>query len=1332
MDESAAERNPSAASAGNSGGAESVSVAHSSSATTPPPQSDSATDPPPTMAAAIAVADAPSIVPDAAVSAATTADASTTAPTAASHSVAVNSAPEFKDTERAALPASSTTSPPLSSILTDTTTLQDRNVSAASPVAAVTSSAEENVASSPEESSRDVILPKVLPCPTTSSPATPASPSSLVDSSSTVFLRQPPAYSAIEHLRPARVSQRASSAFFRSQFRSGIAFRPLRFAPPMRAPPHRGGVPDTPRARDFRLVVPRSAATEFVKNHSVAADTLAKISELAEITRASIPMPPLEDDPDGHVAASSSRDNPRLGLPKASDASQPNTTNGRVLSQSPIPPMSTAPEERSIPMPITNQRDQQYSATASRAGAHLGIQVEVVHSISPAPPVSMGLLRSRFLAIKESNLGFANFAAAVAFLSLEETPLNPLEIESSKDILISIFGPKMTLYRCGGCDSTFIFRNIFADHFYRGIVPYRLRCQHCRDTLVFHNICQVKDHVKSHGFKIESCRGFMLTVGEYGDEQVKSDKDASNEPIVIVDDNNNDAKEPTVDAGRNNEALLPPRPAASATQLSRILTQSTDPLPRSRSPLDIFRDRYHKVADSEAQTSRNRVADEGGGNDVNAAMSAAAREARESHANVLHQVQLAKEKAAAAQQNQRNAVNLQSARANPPMGRHGPTITVGQVMEREFFAGQGSNVSAAARPLGACDCIFCNARFDSQSGLTHHFQRCKDVVRAGMEFRCQECQIVCCNPCSFQAHKLIHQIRKAGIFPSRMCCPECGLRIKHMDDIKSHVERRCVHWCRILCCSYSCVVPGCGYHVTSEEEMLRHVAITHGMSYGRGICPVCKVQAGVSPNDVFRHLRSVEVACRQRLLQRKSHFFAYRCNYCGEREAPVYETKAVMRDHIVGVHPEDANPTGLVSLLQSEPESAHRQASSSSVGADLRPVGKKIRIAGEEEEVISYQPPSSSTLRETSSVRCVFCGDKGIVVPNLKTVDDLEAHLYASHLSPTYPTTCFHCARPLNSSQEMLAHLLQQVLRLPLTRCDECDFVTLTAGGIIQHKIAYHQQRQVRPFLCDICRKVGFVNQMLLVDHKNKMHSQNGVSGFNHRADSDPSLYRSSSSMETTSRLMSSNARMLSSAKRAIDHDDLQQQRKLPARPPVLTCRFCNFQSNSESTLRQHMSRHEGSLNGSEREREPHLPRSPRYICKVCEAVQIRFTNDNADVFYDHIRREHPARDSAFQCSECALQLLSLPALQKHLRAVHEMSDPLGFLRQSSFYAASKMVQVGMMTASANSAAASMYQAAGTSMNNDNINHSNVRNTLKMRLNHSGNRDPSYGPSNAQ
>ena len=136
-------------------------------------------------------------------------------------------------------------------------------------------------------------------------------PQSMRPSSS---LRPPPSYVA-----PANVRQQGSltssvSPGGRSLIRTPASnyFRPLRFAPPMRAPlpPPRGAVNDTPRQRDFRDFNLNSGnvGLESARNQAhVNPDTLAKISELADITRASIPMPPLEDD--GEIVALSSQRN---------------------------------------------------------------------------------------------------------------------------------------------------------------------------------------------------------------------------------------------------------------------------------------------------------------------------------------------------------------------------------------------------------------------------------------------------------------------------------------------------------------------------------------------------------------------------------------------------------------------------------------------------------------------------------------------------------------------------------------------------------------------------------------------------------------------------------------------------------------------------------------------------------------------------------------------------------------------------------------------------------------------------------------------------------------
>lgn len=254
-----------------------------------------------------------------------------------------------------------------------------------------------------------------------------------------------------------------------------------------------------------------------------------------------------------------------------------------------------------------------------------------------------------------------------------------------------------------------------------------------------------------------------------------------------------------------------------------------------------------------------------------------------------------------------------------------------------------------------------------------------------------------------------------------------------------------------------------------------------------------QVQVGGNPLDLLRHFRLPSSLCRQRLVQQKTHFFAYRCNLCGENEVVVYETKAEMREHMLGNHADNlvkAGTSGLMNLLTETTSEPKGMPSTSRLVTEynLKPVVKRIRIAGEEEEVVSYQTPVVVPREPAHGARCVFCAEKGIHVPYLRDVEDLEAHLYSMHITRMYPTGCFHCGKNVNSSQDLLGHLLQQVLRLPVTKCDQCDFITLSSNGIVQHKTAFHQQRHAFPYICGICRKMGFDGAEKLQDHLRRMH----------------------------------------------------------------------------------------------------------------------------------------------------------------------------------------------------------------------------------------------------
>ena len=160
--------------------------------------------------------------------------------------------------------------------------------------------------------------------------------------------------------------------------------------------------------------------------------------------------------------------------------------------------------------------------------------------------------------------------------------------------------------------------------------------------------------------------------------------------------------------------------------------------------------------------------------------------------------------------------------------------------------------------------------------------------------------------------------RLSGNDMTGACCPECGLRLTSHEEITSHVERRCVHWCRSMFSSFTCGGVNCNFTSTKEQDYFAHLVNEHsGQPDGKNVCPVCRVQIKGPRAELMEHLTTA-VTCRQRVLQQRKYFFAYQCTYCSLPGAPVFETKAAMRDHILSSHTDGSSSTSETSSSQRE------------------------------------------------------------------------------------------------------------------------------------------------------------------------------------------------------------------------------------------------------------------------------------------------------------------------------------------------------------------------------------------------------------------------------
>lgn len=171
-------------------------------------------------------------------------------------------------------------------------------------------------------------------------------------------------------------------------------------------------------------------------------------------------------------------------------------------------------------------------------------------------------------------------------------------------------------------------------------------------------------------------------------------------------------------------------------------------------------------------------------------------------------------------------------------------------------------------------------------------------------------------------------------------------------------------------------------------------------------------------------------------------------------------------------------------------------------------------------------------------------------------------------------------------------------------------------------------------------------------------------------------------------------------AKRSAEEDP-SSARKLPQRQAAsfLACRLCDFETESHAAFADHIQiQHPVEMNEASETRLVRPRCGTRYTCKVCESQQVPFICDDQIAFHEHVRNVHPAKETSFQCSECALQLLSLSVLQMHLRHVHDIPEPAAFLVKSPFYSGSKMIRSGVSGSAPNNLGVHATHFVGNSM----------------------------------
>lgn len=284
---------------------------------------------------------------------------------------------------------------------------------------------------------------------------------------------------------------------------------------------------------------------------------------------------------------------------------------------------------------------------------------------------------------------------------------------------------------------------------------YRLRCAHCKELLSFPNICQVKDHVKSHGFKIDSCKGFALMIEESKDElQVPR---VTIRPVqagnsVKFHEQNRDF----YDSAASSFSSADGRPAAASKssiefRIPSVTTRSPAESPTSlvitgSSPNSATGSVGHQISkildsmkdvpgDVRQGTVTMDYTLEQTGQNSSLICTATERKIMQSQAlppspfliprpvvsdvrdNALSDFQ-ARPQGGFSRTNlspvlddqpRSQQIRVPHPNVDTPPSRHGPTISVGKVLENEFHRSSGSG-SDAVRQATGISCPFCSAR----------------------------------------------------------------------------------------------------------------------------------------------------------------------------------------------------------------------------------------------------------------------------------------------------------------------------------------------------------------------------------------------------------------------------------------------------------------------------------------------------------------------------------------------------------------------------------------------------------------------------------------------
>ena len=505
-------------------------------------------------------------------------------------------------------------------------------------------------------------------------------------------------------------------------------------------------------------------------------------------------------------------------------------------------------------------------------------------------------------------------------------------------------------------------------------------------------------------------------------------------------------------------------------------------------------------------------------------------------------------------------------------------------------------------------CVECAQTFKDKSKLMMHFS----TVRRNSYFklRCPECSKFLTSGCSLRAHMRLHKDTKPYV------CPECGAFIHKKEILKSHVEKYCCHYNRIVrlkCgkCEKMIYSPDafmthlhdahvelylkcqrCPMAFRSHEGILKHAEKNHNTTdiVWKNIykCPLC--------DTVFHDLKALNQHLRMHVNDRKNDpYMVYHCSECEED----FITLNTYKYHMSTEHGHKlilyfCNQCGETFQYQA---ALDRHISSHSV--------PKCSLCSEKfpnRAALNQHSSQAHNLKvKITDISRSSSRSSSIESPTSNGIDIQEVEMVEIKNVPKW-IPCSECGHRYPNKESLENHIkLDHQSGRSSMPCHLCGIV-LSDNAALQHHLDTLHIGNKSKFVCHLCSKEGVMNMSFTKITTLEKHLKSA-----HR------LTRSLVDID----LFSVDA----------ENPDDRIQRESSA--------------DSDTTENAQPPRKRLRVDGE-----------TAYSCAKCS-----FCTENRKEFTEHIETHKTDYQDSHQCQECGMSFVIQTALKRHLFMVHKIKN---------------------------------------------------------------------------